>query len=231
MAPLAGGAGDRPTGHSLITQGSLQLQSDQLAPTAPALGTGVQCFDVSAIESVDVLDDSDNFQIDLHVGPGNTVTGIAWDVMISTIGASWLSEASIQISDTTGSADPNALVLAPGSGQDLPGMETFSSNGVVVLADNGANDIVVGNDGLLRLQFFESFDDVPDTTDAIWDNSATPVVCGGLFLQCTDQINCMWGVVDLEAPALIPTLNPFGLVLLIAGLWLLALFRRQVLRQ
>jgi len=198
--------------------GTAVVQSLDDAVLAPQ-GGGVPAagVDMTGIESWDGLDDADNIIIELDIGAGNTMTGGSFDVGINAIDPSWLSEATVQFSDSTGSADPNAINLAPGAGEDAPGDMEFSSAGVIDFSDNGLPDIVAGTDGILRLQFFESFDDAADTIDALWRNAATPALVAGLGIACTDQAACDaavgGGPVLPPAPA-VPTLSLFGMLAL-----------------
>jgi len=89
------------------------------------------------------------------------VTGIGWDIALETVGASWQSEATIGF----GSGGVNQIVLSPGNGVDMPGMGNYASPGVVNLVDLDLAFTVT--DGLLTIEFFESFDDVADSIDAI----------------------------------------------------------------
>ncbi len=91
------------------------------------------------------------------------VAQIRWDMGISTVGNSWLSEASIEIS-TTG----NSHTLTPGVGMDFPGFE--SSVGEFDLFGSGNSFFIM--DGL-RLEFFESFDDVTGEADAFLTSGST----------------------------------------------------------
>ncbi len=199
-------------------------------PTPTSSGPAA-CIHINNIDSLDGLDDPDNVVLDFFIGAGNELTGLSWDINIATAGVSWLSDATIQFSSSDGSADPNAFNLAPGFGQNMPGAMDFSSNGIVPFASIPMNNVVVNADGILRLQFFESFDDVSDVPDAIWNEAANSSVCPGIFLQCSDQISCGW-VVDLAPPPPIPSLSSWGiwvllLLLLSAGLISLTGWRDQ----
>ncbi|GAB4113994.1 MAG: hypothetical protein Tsb0027_01950 [Wenzhouxiangellaceae bacterium] len=174
---------------------------------------------MTGIESWDGIDDTDNIIIELDIGAGNTMTGGSFDVGINSVDPSWLSEASVQFSDSTGSADPNAINLAPGAGEDAPGDMEFSSAGVIDFSDNALPDIVAGADGILRLQFFESFDDTADAIDAFWRNAATPALVAGLGIACTDQAACDAAIggaggPDLPPAPAVPTLSLFGMLAL-----------------
>ena len=84
------------------------------------------------------------------------IAKLRWDVGISTVGNSWLSDATIDIT-TTG----NSYALTPGLGFDEPGSASFS--GEVDLREMGIEFIIM--QGLL-IEFYETFDDNPDGVDA-----------------------------------------------------------------
>ncbi len=200
------------------------------APTfTPRGGSSVSCLSFDGIDSWDGLDDADNIVIDLNIGAGNTLTGVGWDIGVATVGASWLSEATIQHSDSTGSADPNAINLAVGTGDDAPGDQDYTSGGAIVdFSDNGLPEITAGADGILRLQIFEGFDDNTDAIDANMRNAAAPALCPGLALACTDQAACNGAALGLPQSQPVPVNNPWALgllVLVLAGLGFVAVRR------
>lgn len=131
-------------------------------------------YNVSAA-SWDEEGDLDNFADSINLGVGSIVTGVGWDVTITTVGASWLSEAVVSFAD--GSNTPG-LYLTPGFANGAPGSMAFSSGGIVDLTDNSIPDINLTS-GNLDLEFFESFDDNIDGIDADWtgtiDIQYTPV--------------------------------------------------------
>ena len=160
-------------------------------------------FDLTGVISFDGLDDADNVIVDLNIGAGNSLQGLSWDVGLETLGGSWLSEATIQFSSSAGSADPNAIDLSVGVGDDFAGDEEYSSGGVLLFSSvPGLPDITVGSDGILRLQFFEGFDDTANAADANWRNAAVAAVVDGLGLVCSDQAGCNAAVLGTPVLAL-----------------------------
>jgi len=123
---------------------------------------------VSDIESWDLLGDLDNAVFALDVGGGQQATmhGIGWDTTQRALGASWLSEMGAYFDDNI-APDGTGLFLTPGFADSFPGTGSYSSGGIVDLSDNGIADIVLAN-GVLRLEFFESFDDVSGAVDGLW---------------------------------------------------------------
>jgi len=170
------------------------------------------CVSFDGQESWDALDDADNIVIDLDIGANNLLVGVGWDIGIATVGGSWLSEATIQHSSSAGSADPNAINLAVGTGEDASGDQDFSSDGaLVIFADAELPNVVPGEDGILRLQLFEGFDDNADAIDANYRNAADPALCpeGGLGLLIEAQP-------EPPVARTVPVNNPWALALLIA---------------
>ena len=159
-------------------------------------------LDISGVESWDALDDPSNTVLAEVLGPGAVMTGIGWDLTITTVGASWLSEAVTYFDGQD--QDGSGLFLTPGVGNGAPGSMTFSSGGIVDLTDNGIANIPVGADETLYLQFFESFDDVSDSVDAVYDPVSTYDIAG----------------IGFVAPGSfpIPTLSTIGMIALLTAL-------------
>lgn len=223
-------AQDAKGGSALLSTVNGNAVVQEFTPSPAPQGIAPACLSFDGRASWDGLDDADNTIIDLNIGAGNTLTGVGWDIGIATVGGSWLSEATIQHSDSTGSADPNAINLSVGAGNDAAGDQDFSSGGVVLdFSDNALPDITAGADGILRLQLFESFDDNADAIDANYRNAAAPQLCPGLALVCTDQAACNAAVNPAGEPAqAIPVNNWWALsllVLLLAGLGFVAVRR------
>jgi len=134
-------------------------------PGTIAVESEVQ-FDVSDILSFDSVGDADNEVYFLDLGTGAHITGIGWDVDLFADSPSWLSELAVQFSPTDLT---NWVSLTPGIGDDFSGSGSYSSGGVVDLIGLGY-DFYLGDDGLLRLEFFEQFDDYADDWDGIWES-------------------------------------------------------------
>ncbi len=146
------------------------LLATVLYSTQAAAGTVT--IDVGGVGSWDELSDPDNVVITLGFAPGAVVTAIGWDVEITPSGDSWYSEPTARFSDSIGGG---AIDLTPGildadSGDGIP--VAYSSGGLVDLTSMGLADIVLA-DGLLRIEFFETFDDNPDALDAMWSGTLT----------------------------------------------------------
>ena len=99
-------------------------------------------------------------------GTGANMSGIAWNVSIAALSPSWMSEARIYFDGSD--QDGSGLWLTPGAGFSSPGTGTFTSGGVIDLTDNGISDIPVLADGLIWMEFNESFDDFSNAIDGNW---------------------------------------------------------------
>ncbi len=152
--------------------------TNNLAPGAPRAGiavdialTGIQSFDGLGDPSNTVLLIDVAAAVGLASGSSVTMNGFGYDLTIQTIGASWLSEARMYFDDNV-APDLTGLFLTPGFATGSPGTAAYSSGGITKLADVGIGDIVLPN-GILRLEFYEGFDDVADAADANWFGTVT----------------------------------------------------------
>ncbi|MDX9910514.1 MAG: PEP-CTERM sorting domain-containing protein [Phycisphaerales bacterium] len=128
-------------------------------------------FDVSGVDSWDTFGSPNNDVFSINIGANSHVIGIGWDVDISTVGASWLSEATV---DFTDSAITTGVSLTVGIGDDFSGSSNYNSGGVFDLTTIPL-DFVVGADGILRLEFWEGFDDAANAIDANWLRGALTI--------------------------------------------------------
>ena len=128
-------------------------------------------INVAGITSIGEQAAPGNNVLMFNVGAGASVIGIGWDVNVSAFDPSWLSELTVGF----GSSTVSELVLSVGVGDDLPGLNTsYSSLGVVDLVGLGFN-FNVGADGVLRVEFFEGFDDATVSPDGIWNSGALTI--------------------------------------------------------
>jgi len=128
---------------------------------------------VAGANSWDLVSDTSNqiLLIDIAAGAGQpsgtpmVMTGIGWNVSLATVGGSWLSEARFYFDDAI-APDLSGLFLRPSS-TNASGADNPSSSGVIDLSDNSIPDINLPN-GILRIELYESYDDVADAIDANW---------------------------------------------------------------
>ena len=198
-------------GYLSSLDGTLVIASP--AEAAALSGTVTPPIDLTGIDSIDGPADPDNVVLTFDIGAGNQVTGISFDMGIATIGDSWCSEADVFFTD---SAVTTGVVLTPGVGIDENCDQEFSSGGV---DDVTEFDVIAGADGILRVEFAESFDDNADAADANLRNAVAPVVAAGMSMTCTDQTACDValggaGGPDLPPAPAVPTLSLFGMLAL-----------------
>ena len=101
--------------------------------------------------------------------PANAhVTGIGWDVSLTSDAPSWLSEVSISFE----SSSTLEAILVPGVDDDFLAPNSYTSGGIADLIAFGLDFFVLA-DGVLRLEFYESFDDAVPVPDAVWAGTLT----------------------------------------------------------
>lgn len=146
-----------------------------LDPSTAVRGVSNFTFDINFTdaESWDIQGSALNTVLSVNIGAGNTITGIGWDVDITTVGASWLSEATFRFADSS-FADAG-LFLTVGAGNDNNGGNlptNFTSGGILDLSDNMIPNITLA-DGILQIEIFESYDDVAGAIDAFLSGTLT----------------------------------------------------------
>lgn len=132
---------------------------------------------VAGIQSFAGFGNAGNTFLFFNIGAGNSVNGFGYDVVLSANDPSWRSEITVGITNTT--VLNMGLFVRPGFMDQSPGLGTpYTSNGIVKLNTIPIAPITAGADGLIRLQFFETYDDPSVAPDGQWK--------GGIFtLQVT----------------------------------------------
>ncbi len=120
---------------------------------------------VAGIQSLGVIGSSGNTVLLLDVGANAMINRIDYAVVLTSFSPSWLAEIGVMITNSDIGA---GVLLRPGFGDTRPGTDTYTQS--VNLIDLALN-FQVGADGILRLEFYESFDDA-GATDGVW-NSGT----------------------------------------------------------
>jgi hypothetical protein len=127
-------------------------------------------FDVTGIFSNEPLGDPLNEVFNVLLAPNASIIGIGWDVRLFADSPSWLSEMVV----TFGSSSNYFVNLTPGFGDNFPGIRFYSSGGIVDLVGLGL-DFDVNADGILRLEFWESFNDYFGDWDGIWQSGTLSI--------------------------------------------------------
>ena len=150
-----------------IAISALALSFAMAAPANAA--TFTVDIDLDNIESFGELGDPSNVILTRLLAPNATITGLGFDVTLEAFTPSWLSELTVYFLDS-----PVGLQLTPGVGEDVPGVGSFSSGGIINLADIDPTFVfTLGADGILSLEFFEGFDDSSVSPDGIWNGTLT----------------------------------------------------------
>ncbi|MEM1330327.1 MAG: PEP-CTERM sorting domain-containing protein [Planctomycetota bacterium] len=156
------------------------IASDLSGMSVANRGSTLLSIDISGINSWDLEGAFDNESITSDIaaalgaasGTPVGIDGIGWDVSLDTVGASWLSEATILFDDADAPGSLTSIALTVGVGDDFAGSASYSSSGVLDLAGAGLGDIELSQGNLL-LDFFESYDDVAGAIDATFGAGST----------------------------------------------------------
>jgi hypothetical protein len=133
-------------------------------PAAASADTYV--FNISNIESFGEFGDPSNNVFTQNIGAGSIITGVSYNVNLTAFTPSYLSELVLAFTptDTLG-----GVFLTPGFADAAPGTASYSDSADLV--DLGLS-FAVGADGLLRLEFFEDFDDGSVAPDGVWNSGS-----------------------------------------------------------
>ena len=141
---------------------------------------------VAGAESYGEIGDAGNTVFTFNVGAGVTITGISYSVNVTAFSPSWMSEIALNFTD---SDQLDGVAFTPAFDTDAPGTGSYSDSADLV--DLGLS-FQVGADGLLRLEFFETFDDF-DGADGIWNS--------GTITFFTDAVDVPPPTGDVPEPA------------------------------
>ena len=119
--------------------------------------------DLTGINSVGEIGDPGNSVYTFDIGANSLITGISYNFNVTAYNPSWLSELALTM---TNSKQTEGVDFHPGIGLDFSGTQSFS--GTADLVPLGL-DFYVGNDGILRLELFEDFDDSRVNPDGRWN--------------------------------------------------------------
>jgi hypothetical protein len=118
-------------------------------------------IDISGNQSFGDRGQPENSVLTYNVGANATITSVSYNVNITAFEPSYLSELGLALTAT----DLNVgAAFNPGFGVDASGTATYTG-----LAELAELTFSVGADGILRLEFFEGFDDGEVSPDGIWN--------------------------------------------------------------
>ena len=120
-------------------------------------------FNVAGVQSIGEVGDPGNTVLNLNVGANAHITTIAYNVNLTAFSPSWLSEIGLYFGD---SDQTTGVFFTPGFDDANPGTGTYADSADLVAL---GLDFFVGADGILRLEFFEDFDDAAVSPDGIWN--------------------------------------------------------------
>lgn len=125
-----------------------------------AMGTDL-VLDVSGVESWDFQGDANNTILNVFVGAGATITNIAWNVNLTTVGISW--------------ADENTMTFNGAQSINVATGDAFTVSNANY-AGSAASGIVLDGSGMLSIEFHEvGFDDNANAVDSFFNSGSLTI--------------------------------------------------------
>jgi len=119
--------------------------------------------DINGIDSYGLLRSPENSVLNFDIGANSYITNVSYNVNVSAYSPSWLSELAFAF---TNSKVTEGVLINPAFIYDVPGTATFFNTLDLVAEDL---DFYVGADGILRLEFYEDFNDPRISPDGRWN--------------------------------------------------------------
>jgi len=181
----------------LVGLSFLACSSVFAAPTSLTVNVG-------NIDSTDEYGSPFNTVLNLDVGTNSTITSIEFAFSMYADEPSYLSEMLIAFENSKQTA---GVFFTPGLGDDFPGYASYS--GFADLTQLGLA-FEVGVDGILRMEFYEDYDDFFADWDGFYDSG---------------YITIGYDTVDVVDPSPVP--EPASALLLASGIAALGVARRR----
>jgi hypothetical protein len=128
-------------------------------------------YDLPEVASWNAAGDAANFVLETNIGAGSTLISVGWNVFIEAFTPSWRQDIGLQLSDSAVGA--TAVWLNPGAGVASAGTGTYASAPVDLGTAGLAFPVLA--DGVLRLEFFESYDDGAAFQDGVWHSGSVTI--------------------------------------------------------
>lgn len=151
-------------------------------PAAGGLPPYFATVDVTGTPSAGALGSVHTTVMSIWVGPSNTVIGVGWDVTLRSVRpTSWISDIAMFVGNSA-NVPFDGFFITPGGADGFPaGPTMYSSGGLLPWHVLGVPQVQALADGMIRLEFFETFIDAPGEVEGSWDS-------GEFFLQTDSPI-------------------------------------------
>jgi len=120
-------------------------------------------IDINNIDSFGVFRSPDNSVLNFDIGANSYITGVSYSLNLTAFAPSWVSEMAFAF---TNSKVTEGVLINPAFIYDIPGTGTFADTLDLISEDL---DFYVGADGILRLEFYEDYNDPSVSPDGRWN--------------------------------------------------------------
>ena len=119
--------------------------------------------DINDIDSYGVFRSPENTVLNFNIGANSYITGVSYSLNLTAFSPSWASEMAFAF---TNSKVTEGVLINPAFIYDVPGTGTFADTLDLISEDL---DFYVGADGILRLEFYEDYNDPRVSPDGRWN--------------------------------------------------------------
>lgn len=163
LTMLAAGAAQaaRPSLTSTQVLKGATLADQSHSPTAMSS----LAVNVAGINSYDLYGEPTNVVLNFNVGAFAAITSVDWNVTLTAFNPSWLADMAVTFSSSAGD---DGITFTPGPDDWDPGTATYAGSALLSDFDLSLN---AGADGILRIEFHETYKDLGATVrDGVWDS-------------------------------------------------------------